>query len=64
MDVFLVWNVFLNDEENDNWEIAPPRKEHLKINNFFENVLFYSLTGNNTYFYIIYINKRNSDINY
>jgi len=57
MDVFLVWNVFLNDEENDNWELAPPRREHLKINNFFENVvLFYSLTGNNkSMYYIFYI---------
>jgi len=55
MDVFLIWNVFLNDEEDDNWEIVPPREEHLKINNFFENVvLFYSLTGNNKSMYYLF----------
>ncbi|XP_067208555.1 uncharacterized protein [Linepithema humile] len=50
MDIFLFWNIFFNnDEENNNdWEIAHRRERHLKINNFFENVaLVYSLTGNN-----------------
>jgi len=60
MDVFLIWNVFLNDEEDDNWEIVPPREEHLKINNFFENVvLFYSLTGNNKSMYYLFFISYN-----
>jgi len=61
MDVFLIWNVFLNDDEEDNnWEIAPPREEHLKINNFFENVvLFYSLTGNNKSMYYLFFISYN-----
>ena len=48
MDIFFLWtNYFNNDENNNNWEIAHKRERHLKINNFFENVvLFYSLTGN------------------
>jgi len=49
MDIFLLWDVFFNNDENNynDWEIVRPREPHLKINNFFENiVLHYSLTGN------------------
>lgn len=57
MDIFLLWDVFFNDDENNynDWEIAHLREPHLKINNYFENVvLYYSLTGNNNYLCIIY----------
>lgn len=55
MDI-LLWNIlFNNDEENNDWEIALRREQHLKINNFFENViLFYSLTGNNKVMYYLF----------
>lgn len=49
MDIFLLRDVFFNNDENNynDWEIAHLRVPHLKINNFFENVvLYYSLTGN------------------
>jgi len=36
---------FLNNKENDNWEIALPRREHLKINNFFENIVLFYYTS-------------------
>ena len=64
MDIFFLWtNFFNNDENNNNWEIAHKRERHLKINNFFENVvLFYSLTGNDItdlLFIFLYITYNN-----
>lgn len=48
MDIFLLWDIFFNNDEDDNdFEIVHLREPHLKINNYFENVvLYYSLTGN------------------
>lgn len=61
MDIFLLWDVFFNNDQDDyedDWEIVHLREPHLKINNFFENiVLHYSLTGKNKakfYLCIIY----------
>lgn len=59
----MLGDLFFNNEENedDNWEIVR-RREHLKINHYFENVVLnYSLTGNKTtrifmfLFYDVYI---------
>lgn len=52
MDILAVWNVFFNNNEEDeyDWPIDHDRELHIKINNFFENVvLFYSLTGNDKF---------------
>ncbi|XP_024884070.1 putative nuclease HARBI1 [Temnothorax curvispinosus] len=56
MDMFLIWDIIFNDDEennedNNDWEIVHLREQHLKINNFFENVvLFYSLTDFKSHF--------------
>ncbi|XP_071651177.1 putative nuclease HARBI1 isoform X2 [Temnothorax longispinosus] len=55
MDIFLLWNVFFNnDEDNEaNWQMHHVREPHLKISNYFENiVLFYSVTEFKSHFRI------------
>ncbi|XP_025162210.1 uncharacterized protein LOC109504470 [Harpegnathos saltator] len=54
MDLLLLWNMFNDDEENEpEWQIHRVREEHIKINNFYENVvLYYSLIDFKTHFHV------------
>ncbi|XP_032689885.1 putative nuclease HARBI1 [Odontomachus brunneus] len=53
MDIFLLWNFFFNNDENNDREIAHRREQHLKINNFFEIIVpLYSLTDFKSHFRI------------
>lgn len=46
MDLFLLGNIIFDDNEENELQIRRMREEHVKINNFYENVvLHYSLTG-------------------
>lgn len=40
MDILFLWNVIINNNENDDdWQIYHVREPHLKINHYFENII-------------------------
>jgi len=68
MDILFLWNVIINNNENDDdWQIYHVREPHLKINHYFENiVLQYSVTGNDIYYLLFgfFVERNNLYIKY
>lgn len=61
MDLLILWNIFNNNEENENvLQIRRIREQHIRIRHFYENVVLnYSLTGKKyrhsfSFIYILY----------
>lgn len=67
MDLLFLWNVIINNNENDDdWQMYHVREPHLKISHFENIVLQYSVTGNDIYYLLFefFVERNNLYIKY